>query len=110
MIAGDGQWKPASSEAMQYPNKFSALCWFTGKKYFHELGGKVHVGLMHIAVGGTPIEYWLSAESIAKCEVDSPQCKDDLKDSVYYDGMVSPLQPYTIGAFVWDQAEADLRC
>lgn len=68
------------------------------------------VGLLEAAVGGSPIEYWLSAESIAKCETDQPQCDDQMPDSSFYDDQIVSLQPYSLGAIIWDQAERDLKC
>jgi hypothetical protein len=102
-------WAEASPETLVKPG-FSAVCWYTGKNYYENLGGKVPVGLFEAAVGGSPIEYWLSTESIAKCETDEPQCDDKWPDSAFYDNQIVALQPYTVGAIVWDQAERDLKC
>lgn len=101
-------WAEASPTSLD--DGFSAVCWYTGKNYYENLGGKVPVGLFEAAVGGSPIEYWLSSESIAKCEIDEPQCDDQLPDSSFYDDQIVSLQPYTVGAIVWDQAERDLKC
>jgi len=101
-------WAEASPTALS--NGHSAVCWYTGKNYYDSLGGKVPVGLMQASVGGSPIEYWLSSESIAKCEVDEPQCDTQLPDSSFYVDQIVSLQPYTVGAIVWDQAERDLKC
>jgi hypothetical protein len=102
-------WAEASPTALEKPG-FSAVCWYTGKNYYESLGGKIPVGLIEAAVGGSPIEYWLSSESIAKCETDEPQCDDKMPDSTFYDDQIVGLQPYTFGAIVWDQAERDLKC
>lgn len=100
-------WAEASPTSM---GKQSAVCWYTGKNYYESLDGKVPVGLMQASVGGSPIEYWLSSESIAKCEVDKPQCDTQWPDSTFHDDQIVSLQPYTVGAIVWDQAERDLKC
>lgn len=86
------------------------MCWYTGKSHFERLGGAVPVGLLAAAVGGSPIEYWLSNASIAKCEVDEPQCDPKWPDATFYEDQIVSLQPYTVGAMVWDQAERDLKC
>merc|ERR1719162_1289769 len=96
-------WAEASPTTLS--KSHSAVCWYTGKNYYERLGGKVPVGLMEAAVGGSPIEYWLSRKSIAKCETDEPQCDDNLPDSSFYNDQIVSLQPYTVGAIVWDQAE-----
>ena len=54
-------WQTATT-AMQfnsYPAAFSAVCWYTGKSLFEQLGGSTPVGLLQTSVGGSPIEYWL---------------------------------------------------
>jgi len=65
---------------------------------------------LEAAVGGSPIEYWLSNASIAKCEVDEPRCDSKWPDAAFHDDQIVALQPYTVGAIVWDQAERDLKC
>lgn len=92
---------------------FSAVCWYTGKALSDRFGGRVPVGLMLAAVGGSPIEYWLppsSKPNINKCEVDRPQCDRMYNDSWFYTDIVSQYAPFTIGALVWDQAERDVKC
>jgi len=101
-------WQSASPESITAG--FSAVCWYTGKSHYDSLGGKVPVGLLQASVGGSPIEYWLSNESIAKCEVDEPQCDTQWPDATFHDDQITSLQPYTLGAIVWDQGERDLKC
>lgn len=105
-------WVQASPDALGVSKDggFSAVCWYTGKDYFERLGGKVPVGLLQASVGGSPIEYWMPVESIAKCETDEPRCDTKWPDAAFYDTMVTALQPYTLGAIVWDQAERDHHC
>ncbi len=59
-IAG-GEWKTATPENL---SDFSALAFFYGKE-LHELYG-VPVGLINNAIGGSPIEAWVSGETIKK--------------------------------------------
>merc|ERR1712190_30895 len=58
-------WTPVSSTFLA-KDSFSAVCWYTGKSHFERMGGAVPVGLIEAAVGGSPIEFWLSVESLAK--------------------------------------------
>jgi len=103
-------WETASSQALNKIPSFSALCWYTGRSHYDHLGGKVPVGLLQASVSGSPIEYWLSAASLAKCEVDKPQCDTQYPDSTFHDDQIVSLQPFTLGAIVWDQAERDVNC
>jgi len=86
------------------------VCWYTGRDLFDAMGGKVPVGLIEAAVGGSPIEYWISPEAIAACEVDQPQCDSNKEDSVFYHEQIVPNFPFALGAVVWDQAERDVKC
>lgn len=107
MKPNKGGWFAPSPKALQ---TFSAICWYTGKilsEYHH---GNVPIGLIEAAVGGSPIEYWIPSDTIHACETDIPVCDDHLSDSVFYEEFIQPLQPYTIGSVIWDQAERDLKC
>eukprot|EP00947_MAST-08B_sp_MAST-8B-sp1_P002053 g2053.t1 len=98
-------------------SKFSAICWYTGVSLFEGLGGKVPVGLIAGAVGGSAIEFWLPpghVNSSAACGVDSPPCDNggtkEYRDSDFYDQLIKPFAPYTIGTTIWDQGERDTHC
>lgn len=54
-----GEWKEAAQENIQ---NFSSLGFFYAKKLHEELN--VPVGIIHTAVGGTPIEAWMSEETL----------------------------------------------
>jgi sialate O-acetylesterase len=101
-------WETASMKALKKIPSFSALCWYTGKNHYERFHGQVPVGLLQASVSGSPIEYWLSAETLAKCETDKPQCKPGFPDSSFHDDQIVSLLPYTVGAIVWDQAERDV--
>lgn len=113
-------WQTATT-AMQfnsYPAAFSAVCWYTGKSLFEQLGGSTPVGLLQTSVGGSPIEYWLPPEAkstrpivnVNACERDVPQCDSQYNDSFFFTDIVEQFTPYTIGSLVWDQAERDVKC
>jgi hypothetical protein len=97
--------------------KFSAICWYTGTALSDSLGGNVPVGLIAGAVGGSPIEFWLPPRHVnntAHCGVDAPACdsggKNEYRDSAFYNQLIYPFAPYTIGSVVWDQGERDVHC
>ncbi|GEN50471.1 sialate O-acetylesterase [Alkalibacterium pelagium] len=54
-----GTWKTATQENIQ---DFSSLGFFYAKKLHEELN--VPVGIIHTAVGGTPIEAWMKEETL----------------------------------------------
>ncbi|MCC5895705.1 MAG: hypothetical protein JJU16_09615 [Alkalibacterium sp.] len=54
-----GEWKQAVQENIQ---DFSSLGFFYAKKLYQELN--VAVGIIHTAVGGTPVEAWMKEETL----------------------------------------------
>lgn len=54
-----GEWKKAIQENIQ---NFSSLGFFYAKELYEQL--KVPIGIIHTAVGGTPIEAWISEETL----------------------------------------------
>ena len=93
---------------------FSAVCWYTGKNMFEKLGGDVPVGLIVGSVGGSPIEFWLPpghVNSSSACGADEPPCdiNNNITDSDFFNRLIKPFMPYTIGSMVWDQVRAVSR-
>ena len=93
-------------------------CWsrYTGKSLFEQLDGKVPVGLLCGAVGGSPIEFWLPKGHVNNsiCGADVPPCDpggpNNYTDSEFFERLIAFFQPYTLGSVVWDQAERDVHC
>eukprot|EP00756_Hemistasia_phaeocysticola_P057874 Hpha_TRINITY_DN34483_c0_g1::TRINITY_DN34483_c0_g1_i1::g.96121::m.96121/K05970/SIAE; sialate O-acetylesterase len=83
--------------------EFSAVCWFTFRDVFDQLGGKVPFGLISNNWGGTPIEHWSSPSAIAKCSATK-------KDSTLYNAMIHPylVGPMAIRTAIWYQGEANV--
>ena len=54
-----GQWAVADKESAA---AFSAIAWYFGKELFHELN--VPVGLIQMAVGGSPAEAWIDRRTM----------------------------------------------
>jgi hypothetical protein len=93
-------WKTVTSDTLA---PFSAVCWYTGKYLYEDMGGTTPVGLMQTSVccntllllickpfydlkqvGGSPIEYWLppthpNQPNINTCERDIPQCDNQVR-------------------------------
>ena len=55
----EGKWKTLSAESVR---EFSAVAWYFGRLLSKELN--VPVGLICLAVGGTPTEAWISREAL----------------------------------------------
>jgi hypothetical protein len=58
---------PWSRAAPGPASRFSATCWFTGKRLADALGPGVPLGLVESAWGGTSIQVWLPPSSSASC-------------------------------------------
>ena len=95
--------------------KFSAICWYTGVDMYESLG--VPIGLITGAVGGSPIEFWLPPGHVndtSACGRDDPPCDhggtNGYHDSDFWEQLISPFAPYTVGTVIWDQGERDAHC
>jgi hypothetical protein len=109
-------WSDVNNETL---GRYSAACWYSGVSLYETSlqASNTPLGLITAAVGGSPIEYWIpqtdpSSPNTNPCEIDTPQCDDSggKTDSGFYEKLIKPLTPYTIGAVVWDQAERDTKC
>lgn len=101
-------WFPTKSDTLPY---FSAVCWYTGKAVFEQLGGKVPIGLIQGANGGTAIEVFMPASSVAGCERPVTACHQNIsKYGNLYDVIIGQLGRYRVSALLWDQGEADVSC
>ena len=93
---------------------FSATCWYTGRALWRELGsGKVPIGLVESAVGGTAIRQWSPVEALALCpqpyNSPKPYGTAPYQHSTLYNAQIAPYGtgPTQFAAVVWDQAESD---
>ncbi|MDR0644589.1 MAG: 9-O-acetylesterase [Treponema sp.] len=55
-----GSWTPASPETL---NNFSGTAWFFAKNLYEK--HKTPIGLINAALGGSPVEAWMSKEALA---------------------------------------------
>lgn len=94
------------------------MCRITGASLFDSLGGKVPIGLVESAWGGTRIESWSSPDALAACPVDTTAgCGPPLLGpnewarmnssnsgnlcSAAYNGMLHPILPMRFLAMLW---------
>ena len=87
-----------------------------GVKFYSWAFSLFAVGAIVGAIGGSPIEFWLPPGHVnnSLCGVDTPACDDGGKnkytDSDFFERMIKPFMPYTLGTVLWDQAERDVHC
>jgi hypothetical protein len=126
---GSPLWSAMSAEV----GSFSGVCYLTGRDVYRGLGGKVPIGLVEAAWGGTRIEAWTSPEGLAKCSgegtakcgacctegiggwceeqepASAPACARMNSSnsgnlcSADYNGMLAPLLPMRFKAMLWYQ-------
>jgi sialate O-acetylesterase len=58
-----GEWRRCEPAAFAQPGGFSAVAYYFARKVEAETG--VPIGLVQVAVGGTPAESWMSPEALA---------------------------------------------
>ena len=103
------QWETNTPESVA---RASATAYFFADCLQEVLG--VPVGLLIADWGGTPIEAWMDRETMAAFpEFDLAFLEKEGADrspyapTVLYNGMVSPVVPYTLRGFLWYQGEAN---
>lgn len=84
----DGSWTPASPETL---NGFSGTAWFFAKKLYEK--HKTPVGLINAAVGGSPVEAWMSKEGLAP-----------------YPQKITQSEPYADTAFMEKKVQENEKC
>lgn len=93
------KWQDIDSETALH---CSATCYFFGTALSDVLN--VPVGLIVTSWGGTSAESWSPADVLP-----APQNDNEKKDfAVRYNGMIHPLEGYTIKGFLWYQGEANV--
>eukprot|EP00928_Gymnodinium_smaydae_P063737 TRINITY_DN47231_c0_g1_i1.p1 TRINITY_DN47231_c0_g1~~TRINITY_DN47231_c0_g1_i1.p1 ORF type:complete len:503 (+),score=44.60 TRINITY_DN47231_c0_g1_i1:66-1574(+) len=99
-------WFPVTPESLSF---FSAVCWYTGKALYEHHAGQVPIGLIQGENGGTPIEKFIPNASIEFCGArEPPRTCQGQPDQFFYNTIVGRLRSYSMGAIIWDQAEADM--
>lgn len=101
--AAPAPWAPAST-APGYAGSWSAFGWYTARDIYNALGGGIAVGVVHSALGGTPIQAWTPPSAAADC-VTPP---NNFPESVLYNAMIAPMTTpgaALFDAFLWVQGE-----
>ena len=101
-------WRSLDKNGPSFANNFSAVGYFFGRDLRKAL--KVPVGLIHASVGATAIGWWTDKPTLeALPPAIRKQIAAELQDnqSVLYNGMIAPLQPYAIRGVIWNQGESD---
>ena len=73
---------------------FSALGWYLGRQLLAMRNEAVPIGVVVASTSGTPIQYWSSPQSIAKCYHGSPplnKSNPSMMGSVLYNSIMFPL-------------------
>ncbi len=88
----------------------SAVAHFFARDLQKHLG--VPVGIIVSAVGGTPIEAWMSREALGKSREANPALATGKRAnyegaSGLFNGMIAPLVPFTARGFIWYQGESN---
>eukprot|EP00040_Diaphanoeca_grandis_P000415 m.15371 g.15371 ORF g.15371 m.15371 type:complete len:549 (-) comp10546_c0_seq1:156-1802(-) len=94
-------------------NAFSGVCWFAARDLYQTLGGKIPIGVVQSAAGGTAVRNWAPTEALAKCPqpYNSPAKYGvhPYEHAVLYNAMIHPFSigPASFKFVLWDQAESD---
>jgi sialate O-acetylesterase len=110
-----GSWITARHETAR---DFSAVCWHFGRALQAALG--VPIGLVTAAASGVDIVGWTSQRTLASFPDDllayqnasvEPEPVSAIltpRPSLFFNGMIAPLAPYTFRGVAWYQGEADV--
>lgn len=105
----EGKWQVSTSENLQH-------CSATAFHFATSLGKAldVPVGVINCSWGGSTLEGWLPEEVLKSYpDVDlSKAGKEESKSGqpmIMYNGMLKPLQNYTIKGFLWYQGESNVK-
>jgi len=111
----DGHWMECSPETV---GEISAVGYFFGRELHQRL--KRPIGLIQAALGGANCEAWTSHAALKSDEEfakileradrainDPNQANNPNRASVLFNGMIAPLQPYSIKGTIWYQGESN---
>ena len=84
---------------------FSAVCWHMGRALYESLQGRVPVGLVASAVGGTSVERWSGPGALLKCNQTGV-----VQQSNLWTPHIVPLLNMRLRAWTWYQGESNVAC
>ena len=67
----------------------------------------VPLGIIKVCKGGTSIEEWIAAEKIDEAVANDPSLIIASDSSGYYNGMIAPIQDYSVKGALWYQGEGN---
>ena len=97
------RWETGASPAVA--SGFSAVCWFAVRDTYAALrasgAGDIPVGMIHSALGGSPIQQWLSTAAAAACPAAQPPMYPTYSN--LYNAMIAPmvLNGLTLSHTIW---------
>lgn len=104
-----GNWQKSDPASVR---DFSAIAYLFGKNLNKNLG--IPIGLITPNCGGTPIEAWMTIESINttpginyKRSLTHINDWESTKPACLYNGMIAPITNYTSKGFIWYQGESN---
>jgi sialate O-acetylesterase len=98
-----GKWNEAKPEVVK---TFSAVAYQYAKMLNDRLN--VPIGIISSSWGGTPIEAWMSTESLKDVMDSKPvDASFQKRRTGLYNAMIHPLEGYGIKGFLWYQGEAN---
>ncbi|MDF2193493.1 sialate O-acetylesterase [Paraflavitalea sp. CAU 1676] len=103
-------WLAANGETIK---DFSAVGYQYAKLLQQRL--KVPVGIIQAAVGGTKIEFWMSASSLSPFSdvkiksPDDPSKVSGWEPTALFNAMINPIAGYHIKGAIWYQGESNSR-
>ncbi|MDO4558205.1 MAG: sialate O-acetylesterase [Planctomycetia bacterium] len=108
----DAKWEVCTPETVP---EFSAVLYFFGRNLRKDLD--VPVGLINTSWGGTPCEAWIPEPYVYQDPInrpilarwsENPDLGASWRPGGLYNGMVSPVHPYTLKGFIWYQGESNI--
>ena len=96
---------------------FPAVPYYFARQLYNNANINIPIGLLVPAVGGSSVQSWtrreaLAADPVLKSTVldpfdQNPTLAYATASTVLYNGMIAPLVPFSIKAFLWYQGEAN---
>ena len=110
-LSACNRWLTAAEAAGDYVEAFSAVCYMTVRDIAKLHTGDRPIALIQSAWGGTRVEAWRAAADIAAAGApvtgNVPHGSGPNEQSVLYNAMVAPWDPFSIRAMLWYQGEAN---
>lgn len=105
----EGKWQTSTPENLQW-------CSATAFHFATSLGKilDIPVGIINCSWGGATVEGWMPADilkSYADIDLSQAGSKEEpeyMQPMIMYNGMLHPLQGYTVKGFLWYQGESNL--